>query len=165
MAFRVGTRMLGKNGRRRLLENKRRGFPSHELMRPLALTNSTSKPPAKDNTLLHVDELRLQVLVILLPLYHNADRNGNRMPVERGVLEQTFAEIRQFCSGYRVYEGEGWCHSIRFRGDFDEHIRIEIEALFNDADIEFLKCWKRELELRFVQDSIYMSLYGPVQWI
>jgi hypothetical protein len=47
---------------------------------------------------------------------------------------------------------------------FDEHIRFEIDAQFNDADKEFLRLWKQTLGRRFRQRSIYMKLMGPVVW-
>jgi hypothetical protein len=157
--------MPGNNGQYRFLKDERCVLSSHRPAGPLVSTNGTSAPPVKGEEPPQTDLKHLQALIILLPLYYNPDRNGSRKPVERCALEQTFAEIKQFGVGYKVYEGEGWSPSTRFRGDFDEHIRIEIEASFNDADIAFLKSWKRDLEFRFQQDSIYMSLYGPVQWI
>ncbi len=160
-----GTDMAEGEGQNGFLENAGRSFSLNELLRLDTSTNGVLETCAKDDTLPRVGQIQLQVLVILLPRYYNPDGNGKRVPVERSAFEQTFAEIRQYCSGFRLYEGQGWCHGLRFRGDFDEHIRIEIEAVLSDADVVFLKNWKRQLEIRFRQDSIYMSLYGPVSWL
>jgi hypothetical protein len=154
--------MPGNNGHDKPPENKLGCLSLHELSHPRTSINGATEPRRNNDALPKLDHTKLYVLVILLPLYYNPDETGNRMPVERDVFEETFAEIRQFGSGYRLYEGEGWCHSMKFRGDFDGHVRIEIDALFSDEDVAFLQSWKKELTLRFQQDSVYMSLSGPV---
>jgi hypothetical protein len=156
--------MIPKKGNNRFPQNAGRSFSLKELLHPPISTNGVALMPTNGDALSHAGGIQLQVLVVLLPLYYNRDENGERMPVERYKFEQTFAEIRQYCSGIRLYEGKGWCHSLRFRGDFDEHIRVEIDASFNGEDLVFLKSWKRRLEIRFGQDSIYMSLC-PVLWL
>ena len=157
--------MPGNNGNDKPLEDKRECLLLHELSRPLTIANGALEVPDNNDALPQIDPTKFYALIILLPLYYNPDENGNRKPVERNVFEETLAEVRQFSSGYRLYDGEGWCHSERFRGDFDPHVRIEFDASFSNEDLVFLQSWKRLLRLRFRQDSVYMSLMGPVMWL
>lgn len=142
--------MFGDNGHERFLENAGHSFSLRDLLEPLTSPNGVAETPT-DSSQPRTSQIRPRVLVILLPLYYNPDENGKRIRVERCRFTQTFAEIRQYCSGFTLYKGEGWCHSLRFRGDFDEHIKIEIESCFTNEDIAFLKTWKRDLEIRFQQ--------------
>jgi hypothetical protein len=157
--------MILENGRNRLPGNAERRISLNDLLRPPISTNGVAARSATNDAQRHAGQTQLQVLVILLPLYYNPDENGKRVRVEPCAFERTFAEIKQYCSGIRLYEGVGWCHSLRFRGDIDEHIKVEIDAFFNAEDLASLKNWKQKLEIRFHQDSIYMSLSGPVLWL
>ena len=157
--------MPADDGHDKAPENGRHRVSLGSLMDQFVSTNDASEKIDKVDTLVRVDPTQLYRLEVLLPLfYNNRDECGNRIPVELPVFEKTVGEIRQNFSGFRLYEGAGWTHSIRLRGDFDGHFLILIEAFFTNEDVSFLRSWKRELTIRFKQDSIYMSFF-PVFWL
>src|ERR1035437_1282942 len=129
--------MSGENGHGHISENMPGCVSVQELLRPFALPNGAGKSSSEDDAVPQLDRTKLYMLVLLLPIRFNPDQNGNRTPVERRIFEQTFAEIKQLGTGYRIYQGGGWGHSLRFGGDFDEHIRVEFDALFGVNDINF----------------------------
>jgi hypothetical protein len=158
--------MPGDDGHDKPPGNGRHRVSLRELMDQFVSTNGASGKIDKVDTLPRIDPTQLYRLEVLLPLfYNNRDERGDRIPVELSVFEKTFGEVQQYFSGFRLYEGGAWTHSIRFRGDFDGHIVVMVESFFTGEDMTFLKRWKRELILRFKQDSIYMSLSGPVLWL
>ena len=154
--------MPGNNGHDQPLEKNVVCLSLRELLRPPTCTNGVSETPCEKGALPQLDPTKVYELVILLPSFYNPDKNGDRKPIEPEIFEKTFAEIKQFVSGFRLYEGRGWCHSLRFRGDFDDHLRVELDALFSVEDMPFLQSWKLELTFRFQQDSIYMFFVGPI---
>ena len=64
---------------------------------------------------------------------------------------------RDICS----HEFTGTIH----RYGLSANVWDEIDGIFDDSNRAFLRSWKRELEVRFQQQSIYMKLIGSVVWI
>ena len=92
-------------------------------------------------------------------------RVGIRRPVEAEKIEQTQRELKQEFSGYSKSRVEGWYRDENTGKEFDdEHIRFEIDAVFDGSKIAFLTAWKRTLECRFKQHEIYFKLSGAVEW-
>lgn len=154
--------MPRNNGHGTHHENGARCVSLQDLLRPLTSPNGAGEQPCKDTAIPQLDPTKLYALVLFLPVWYNPDRNGNRKPVELRIFEQTLAEIKQFGSGFRISQGGGWGHGLRFGGDSDEHIRVEMDALFSLKDVKFLQLWKLELTLRFQQDSVYAFFVGPL---
>ena len=72
-------------------------------------------------------------------------------------------EIRQFFSGCSKTYPQGWWRDNETSEEFNDYgIRFEMEAEFDDSSQDFSKTWKRILEDRFQQRSIYMKLSGEV---
>jgi hypothetical protein len=95
-------------------------------------------------------------LLCLIPLWHNPAPDGSRVRVESDKLQQTEREIRQMFTGYSRSVIFGWYRDEATGEEFtDELIRYEIDARITAELLTVLKCWKRELEVRFQQRAIY----------
>jgi hypothetical protein len=101
----------------------------------------------------------VQTLIIVIPLFHNPDSHGQRIPVESTKIEETKDEIRKRFNGYSMSVIVGW-----YRGDMhkygysDRNLRFEIDGTPDEFDWAYLQTWKKSLEVRFDQRSIYMRL-------
>lgn len=108
----------------------------------------------------------LRTLTLLIPLTYNPDERGVRQEIESSKLAQTESELRQHFSGYSVSETQGWYRSPVTGEDFnDRHLRYEIDIAVTTGIVQSLRRWKRVLEKRFRQDSIYMRFSGPISWL
>lgn len=111
------------------------------------------------------DKATLRTLTILIPRSYNLE-HGTRKPVELSKLVRTFREIRQLSSGYSLQRTEGWYRDRDTdKGIRDSHFRFDIDILVTSSVIERLRGWRRILELRLKQQSIYMSLSREVTWL
>lgn len=102
-------------------------------------------------------------LVFYLPLFYNAGLDGIRPPIEPEKFHQTESEIREtFCGYSRSFVSGWWRDPLTGEESIDDLCRYEIDGTFNAAQINFLLAWKRQLELRFSQKSIYFRFSSPV---
>jgi len=105
---------------------------------------------------------QLQTVTVHVPLIHNPDKFGLRMPVSVGKIWQTLREIQTRFSGLKLSLGLGWCAEDQI---WDPHLCVEFDARV-DLDIErYLTSWNGILRDRFRQRSFYMKLSGPVRWL
>jgi hypothetical protein len=112
------------------------------------------------------EEATLRTLTILIPRSYNLDTKGARKPVELSKLVRTFREIRQLSSGYSLQRTDGWYRDPKTgKGIRDRHFRFDIDMLVTPSVVENLRVWRRVLELRLDQKSIYMSLSKEVIWL
>ncbi|MGA8087652.1 MAG: hypothetical protein WCA10_10115 [Terracidiphilus sp.] len=112
------------------------------------------------------DEATLRTLTILIPRRYNPDTQGARKPVELSKLVRTFREIRQLSPGYSLQRAEGWYRDRDTgKGIRDHHFRFEIDLFATPSIIAGLSGWKRTLERRLEQQSIYMALSKGVTWL
>lgn len=108
----------------------------------------------------------MRTLTLLLPLYYNPGRNGFRTEVESWKLEKTESEIRKYFSGYSVSQTSGWYRDSTTGEEFrDCHLRFDIDLPFPPSTEVFLRQWKRLLQERMMQKSIYMKLSDPIKWV
>lgn len=108
----------------------------------------------------------LRTLTILIPRRYNPDAQGARKPVELSKLVRTFQEIRQLTLGYSLQCTEGWYQDPTTGRDVrDRHFRFDIDMHLTQSVITNLREWKRNLERRLKQQSIYMSISKEVRWL
>jgi hypothetical protein len=107
----------------------------------------------------------LRTLTLLIPRRYNADESGNRQRIERSKLARTIREMKSFFSGYSSFRTTGWTSDGKPGGIRDHHFRFEMDLLLTASVVMNLRTWKRILEDRFRQDTIYMRLSGPVIWL
>lgn len=104
----------------------------------------------------------LRTVTLMLPLFHNPDRLGVRLPVGFGKIRQTVRELKRQFSGFTLSIRLGWCTED---GVWDLHLCVEIDTEVT-PDIElYLDWWKEVLRERFRQRSIYAKSSDPVRWI
>ena len=110
--------------------------------------------------------IRVQTLILLLPMFYNVDEEGGRRRVESWKLLQTLAEIRRMFQGYSCSSRTGWFHEEATGEEYDDElIRYEIDGHFDERACRKLRLWKRKLERRFKQRSIYMKLSDAGAWL
>jgi len=86
--------------------------------------------------------------------------------VELSKLVRTFREIRQLSPGYSVQRTDGWYRDRDSKKWVkDHHFRFDIDLLITPSVIAGLSTWKRILERRLEQQSIYMILTKEVTWL
>src|SRR5260370_32655423 len=107
----------------------------------------------------------LRTLTLLIPRRYNADASGTRRRIEWSKLVRTIREMKSFFSGYSSFRTTGWTSDGKPRGIRDHHFRFEMDLVLTSSVVLNLRTWKRILEDRFQQDSIYMRLSGPVIWL
>jgi hypothetical protein len=130
-------------------------MPHHT--RQVALRRRWAKPPEK---------AILRTFTVLIPRSYNPDVRGVRKPVELSKLIRTFREIRQLSPGYSLQCTDGWCRDRDTgKGIRDHHFRFDIDMIVTPSVIANLCAWKRILELRFEQQSIYMRLSKEIVWL
>jgi hypothetical protein len=112
------------------------------------------------------DKATLRTLTILIPRRYNPDAHGARKPVELSKLVRTFREIRRLSPGYSLQRTEGWCRDrYTGKGIRDRHFRFDIDLFVTSKIIASLSAWKRILERRLEQQSIYMVLSKEIKWL
>jgi hypothetical protein len=108
----------------------------------------------------------LRTLTVLIPRSYNPDAQGARKQVELSKLVRTFREIRQLSPGYSLQRTEGWYRDRDTgKGVRDRHFRFDIDMLVTPSVIESLCTWRRILERRLEQQSIYMKLSERALWL
>ncbi len=134
--------------------------PSHNVS--VALEEPRLPESAKDAVLVAPARVAHRTIAMHLPLLHNPNGLGIRMPIGFGKFRQTFRELKsQFC-GFNVSLGFGWCTED---GIWDPFLRIDFDAEVT-PDLEgFLTWWREVLRDRFRQRSFHMTLSGPLRWI
>lgn len=112
------------------------------------------------------DKATLRTLTLLIPRSYNPNAQGMRKPVELSKLVRTFREIRQLTPGYSLLRTEGWYRDRDTgKGIRDRHFRFDIDLLVTPTVKESLRAWRKTLELRLEQQSIYMILSKEVTWL
>ncbi len=110
--------------------------------------------------------VRVETLIVLIPLSYNPDPRGRRLPVESWKLLQTEAEIRRLFTGYSKSITTGWYRDIEQHKEYvDRLIRYEIDGNFDPCRLRALRLWKRQLARRFRQAAIYMRLTNSGAWL
>lgn len=110
--------------------------------------------------------LRVETLVVLIPLFYNPDACGRRLPIESWKLLQTEAEIRRLFTGYSKSNTTGWYRDVeRHKEYLDRLFRYEIDGTFDPGLLRALRLWKRQLARRFRQAAIYMRLTNSGVWL
>ncbi len=105
-------------------------------------------------------------LVVLIPRFYNPDSEGIRRPVEPEKILETVREIRAQFSGFCRSGLAGWYRDESTNEEFtDRLLRFEIDFVPDRRRLVALKSWKRTLERRFEQRSIYFKfMLGVVCW-
>ena len=105
----------------------------------------------------------VRTLFVHIPISYNADADGKRLPVEPEKLRQTEDEIRHRFPGYSWSRVTGWWRDEATGEEFDdETYRYEVDAPFDTRQLDELRCWKQELEIRFRQRAIYFKFSAPI---
>jgi hypothetical protein len=104
----------------------------------------------------------LSTLVINIPRFHNPDGCGMRTKVNLWKLKLTLRELKDIFSGYTAISVKGWSKDDRLR---DSHYRFEIDFNAIPALELQLEFWKRMLEIRFRQNSVYMRVSTGARWL
>jgi hypothetical protein len=107
----------------------------------------------------------LRTLTLLIPRRYNTDTSGTRRRIEWWKLSRTIREMKSFFSGYISFRTTGWTSGGKPGGICDGHLRFEVDLLLTQSAVLNLRAWKRILEERFQQDTIYMRLSSPVVWL
>jgi hypothetical protein len=108
----------------------------------------------------------MHTLTLLIPLAYNPELYGARRRIEVWKLEKTENEIREYFYGYSVSVIGGWYRNAQTDEEFrDHHLRFEIDVLVTPSIELFLRRWKKLLQDRLIQQSIYMKLSGPISWV
>jgi hypothetical protein len=107
----------------------------------------------------------VSVVTIHIPLRYNANIRGMRKPVEQSKIGKSLREAQSYFSGFSILRTSGWCRGHEASGTWDDHIRIEIDICPTEEHIRLLAQWRRTLETRFKQDSIYLRIMGNAQWL
>jgi hypothetical protein len=96
--------------------------------------------------------------VLHIPRTYNPEADGVCREVEHWKHALTRHEIRRFFSGYSSFKISGWYRDPENGKEYwDHHTRFEIDLNFPFFQ-KLLRIWKKMLERRFSQDSIYMKL-------
>mgnify|MGYP001555965465 CR=1 FL=1 len=104
----------------------------------------------------------LRTVTWLLPLLHNPNRFGIRLPVGCGNVWRTICELKQRFPGFILSVRVGWCEEDRI---WDLHLCVDTDVEYT-PDVELnLALWKEALRERFRQRSIYMKVSDPVRLI
>lgn len=103
-----------------------------------------------------------RTIIIQLPLLHNPNAFGFRIPVSFGKFRETFREMKDQFSGFNVSACLGWCTED---GIWDPHLRIDLDTEMTPHLETYLISWREVLRLRFDQRSIHMAKSGPIFWI
>ncbi|MGA2653559.1 MAG: hypothetical protein ABSF28_23795 [Terracidiphilus sp.] len=112
------------------------------------------------------EKATLRKLTVLIPRSYNPNSHGVRTRVELSKLVRTFREIRQLSPGYSVQRTDGWYRDRDSKKWVkDHHFRFDIDLLITPSVIAGLSTWKRILERRLEQQSIYMILTKEVTWL
>jgi hypothetical protein len=105
--------------------------------------------------------VRIETLLITLPVTYNPDESGRRLAIESWKLLQTEAEIRRLFTGYTRSRVRGWWHDHDHGVEYEDRlIRYEIDGQFDARMLDRIRRWKRVLARRFQQAEVYMRL-GP----
>lgn len=104
----------------------------------------------------------LRTVTVLVPLIHNPNKFGIRMPVRFAQIWKTLRELQMRFSGMKLSFGLGWCAEDRI---WDLHLGVEFDAEITPGVERYLIWWNGVLRDRFRQRSVYMKVSGPVKWI
>jgi hypothetical protein len=106
--------------------------------------------------------LKLCTITLHIPLIQNPNRYGIRMPMSFGKIRKTIQELQARFSGFTLSFRLGWCADDRI---WDPHLCVNFDAELT-LDVQcFIGRWKKMLEGRFSQRSIYMKLSSPIRWV
>lgn len=104
----------------------------------------------------------LRTVTILLPLIHNRNRFGLRLPVRFGKIIKTLKELQDCFSGFTISLALGWCAE---GNTWDLHMRIELDARITPEAESYLTQWNGILANRFQQGVMFCRLSAPVRWM
>lgn len=104
----------------------------------------------------------LTTIVMNLPLLHNPNRLGIRLPMSLRRFRQTFRELKSLVSGFNVSIFLGWCTED---GVWDPFLRVDFDVELTPDFERFLTWWKEVLRGRFRQRSFHMTKSSPVYWV
>lgn len=109
-------------------------------------------------------ELRAQLhtLILHIPRLHNPDADGRRARVSLKKLKLTIRELRSLFSGYSVSLTNGWSREDGVR---DSHYRFEMDFQPTQDLLNQVTRWKKTLETRFEQRSLYMKISDGTVWL
>ena len=96
-------------------------------------------------------------LEILLPIYHNPDKNNKRLKIDGSEFSDTYKElIRQFggCTINPTPQSGGWVNPDTGVEITDELTIYWIIYENTEQNIRFLENYKEVLKVRFKQDDI-----------
>lgn len=106
--------------------------------------------------------VNLRTVTMLVPLIHNPNKFGIRMPVWFGKIWKTLRELQARFSGMKLSLGLGWCIEDRI---WDPHLCVDFDAEITPEIEDYLTQWNRVLQDRFRQRSFYMKMSGTVRWM
>ena len=103
-----------------------------------------------------------RTIVMHLPLLHNPNWFGVRIPMGLRKFRQTFRELKSQFSGFNVSALLGWCTED---GIWDPCLRVDFDIEVT-PDLEgFLSWWRELLRDRFRQRAFHMSVSSPLSWV
>jgi hypothetical protein len=123
---------------------------------PMASTHTTVPPLPQSQ------QAKLRTVTIHLPLIHNPNALGLRMPIWLGTAWKVVREIQSQFSGLRLSLGLGWCAD---QDIWDPHLCVDFDVLITSEVESFLFSWQKILQERFRQRSIYMKVSAPARWV
>jgi hypothetical protein len=104
----------------------------------------------------------LHTITLLIPLLQNSNKLGIRFPTSPRKIRQTLRELQAHFSGFTLSFGLGWCADDEM---WDPHLCVDFDAE-STLDLQrYIVWWKKLLEDRFHQRSIYMKLSSPISWV
>lgn len=112
---------------------------------------SRELPPANPRT-----------VTLHLPLIHNPNKLGLKMPIWFGKMWKTLHEIQARFSGLTLSLGFGWCAEDRI---WDLHLCVDFDAQITSEVEHYLTWWNGVLRDRFRQRAVYMKVSDPVRWM
>jgi len=129
------------------------------------MRNREQRRAIRRNVATATERTSLRTLTLLIPRRYNTNASGMRRRIEWSKLVRTIREMKSFFSGYSAFRTTGWTSDGKPRGIRDRHFRFEMDLALTPSVLLNLRTWKRILEDRFQQDSIYMRISGPVSWL
>jgi hypothetical protein len=137
------------------------GAPSSNLLGASAnLEPQSARLP--DEPSRELQSANLRTVTVHLPLIHNPNKLGLRMPIWFGKIWKTLHEIQARFSGLKVSLGLGWCAEDR---TWDPHLCVDFDTQITSESERYLTWWNGVLRDRFRQRAVYMKLSGPVRWM
>jgi hypothetical protein len=130
----------------------------------VALRHSTDTESARlpDEPPPELQPANLQTVTVHLPLIHNPNKLGLRMPIWFGKIWTTLHEMQARFSGLKLSLGLGWCAEDR---TWDPHLCVDFDAQITSETEHYLTWWSGVLRDRFRQRAVYMKLSSPVRWM